>query len=55
MFLTLKLFMIEKISAFTVFAVVIVSNFTFYLYDVLITKLVWLYVNVYRKKLKFIK
>ncbi len=53
--LTLKLFMIEKISTFTVIILVIISNFTFFLYDVLITKLIWLYVHIYRKKLKFLK
>ena len=53
--LTLKLFMIEKLSTLTVILLVIISNFTFFLYDLLITKLIWLYVHVYRKKLKFIK
>ncbi len=54
-FLTLKIFMIEKISTFVIVLLVLVSNFTFLLYDILITKLIWLYVHVYRKKLKFIK
>lgn len=54
-FLTLKIFLIEGISTLMLTGVVLVSNLTFFLYDILITRLIWLYAHVYRKKLKFIK
>ena len=48
-------FIIENESTLVLLALLVVSNFTFIIYDTLITKLIWLYVNVYRKKLKFLK
>lgn len=47
--------MIENESSPILIGLFILCNFTFIIYDKLITKLIWLYVNVYRKKLNFFK
>lgn len=53
-FLGKKLFLIENIPSHLFFILIALSNFTFIIYDKLITKLIWLYANKYRSKLKFL-
>ncbi len=53
-FVAKKLFLLENISTVYFLALFFLSNFTFVIYDKLITKLIWLYVNKYRSKLKFL-
>lgn len=48
-------FMIDDFSFLTLTVVLITANVSFVLYDLLITKLIWLYVNVYRKRFKIFK
>ncbi len=45
-------FMFENISKLTLVVVFITANVAFILYDFLITRLIWLYINIYRKKFK---
>lgn len=45
----------NNVSAKDFILLYLVSNFTFFLYDTLITKLIWLYVHKYRKLFKFFK
>ena len=53
-YLTKKFFVIEHIPTVGYIILCVVSNITFVLYDVLITKTIWLYVHKYRKKLTFL-
>lgn len=53
--ITRLVLLIDNIGIITIASIALVSNFAFLLYDILITKLIWLYVNVYRKKLKFLR
>ena len=46
---------LENDTSIILIALFVVCNFTFLIYDKLITKLIWLYVNVYKKKLNFLK
>jgi hypothetical protein len=48
-------FLIEDFSTVLVISVILTANFSFILYDVLITRLIFLYVNKYRKLFKFLK
>ncbi len=54
-FVSKKVFLFENISYTWFFTIYAISNFTFILYDILITKMIWLYVHKYRKKLNFPK
>ena len=50
-----KILLIEyKLTAIDI-GLYLLCNVTFYLYDVLITKLIWIYVHKYRSKLSFLK
>lgn len=53
--ITKFVFMIENDSNITLIILLVICNVTFLIYDKLITKLIWLYTNVYRKKLSFLK
>lgn len=53
-FITKAVLLIEGVTVWWLVALVLLANFTFLLYDVLITRLIWLYVNKYRKNFKFL-
>ncbi len=53
-FITVKVLLIEAMSPLWYITLYLVSNLTFILYDVLITKIIWIYVHKYRPKLKFL-
>ncbi|MBE6701742.1 MAG: hypothetical protein E7582_07660 [Ruminococcaceae bacterium] len=52
-FITSKLLLLE-VEVLWYVLVFLLANVTFYLYDLLITRLIWIYVHKYRKKLKFL-
>lgn len=49
-FITKFILMFDSISIFTYLVVFLTANVAFILYDILITRLIWLYINIYRKK-----
>ena len=54
-FITLKILLIEGLGFVTVAGVVILSNFVFVIYDILLTRLTFLYIVSWRKRLTFLK
>ena len=54
-FITLKILLVENIGFITVAATVVLSNFVFIIYDILLTKLTFLYIVSWRKRLTFLK
>ncbi len=47
--------LIDDFSVLTLITVMVTANVSFVLYDLLITRLIWLYVKVYRKRFKIFK
>lgn len=54
-FITVKFLLIEGVGIITGAATVILSNFVFIIYDILLTKLTFLYIVSWRKRLTFLK
>ena len=48
--ITKFILLFDNISIFTYVVVFVSANVAFILYDILITRLIWLYINAYRKK-----
>lgn len=48
-------FLVEDFSTVLVISVIATANLSFVLYDVLLTRLIFLYVHKYRKRFKFLK
>lgn len=53
--ITMFVFMFDGISLITLVVVFVTANVAFVLYDFLLTRLIWLYVNIYRKKFNILK
>lgn len=54
-FITLKVLLIEGLGFVSVAGIVVISNFVFIIYDILLTKLTFLYIVSWRKRLTFLK
>lgn len=53
--ITVKVITVETLTPILTVAVFLLSNIVFVIYDVLLTKIIFLYVNLWRKRLKFLK
>lgn len=54
-FITLKVLMIKGVGFITVVGVIVLSNLVFVIYDILLTRLTFLYIVSWRKRLTFLK
>ena len=54
-FITLKVLLIENVGIVTIIGTTALSNFVFVIYDILLTKLTFLYIVSWRKRLTFLK
>ena len=55
LFITLKVLLIENLGFISIVGIVALSNLVFIIYDILLTKLTFLYIVSWRKKLTFLK
>lgn len=54
-FITLKVFFAEQVSVPMILAAAVLANVVFAIYDLLLTRIIYLYVHFWRKRLTFLK